>query len=84
MAPLRTREIRGANVAYLAQSAAATFNPAITIGEQVTESAVLHGIFTQKMQPGAQSSCTMHWSCRMRTVLVSGIPIRSPVVSYSG
>ncbi len=48
MAPLRTREIRGANVAYLAQSAAATFNPAITIGEQVTESAVLHGIFTQE------------------------------------
>ena len=48
MAPLRTREIRGASVAYLAQSAAATFNPAITIGEQVTESAVLHGIFKQE------------------------------------
>ncbi|MCP3689785.1 MAG: dipeptide ABC transporter ATP-binding protein [Gammaproteobacteria bacterium] len=47
MAPLRQREIRGANVAYLAQSAAATFNPAITIGEQVTESAVLHGVLTQ-------------------------------------
>ena len=46
-APLRTREIRGAKVAYLAQSAAATFNPAITIGEQVTESAVLHGILSQ-------------------------------------
>ncbi len=48
MEPLRQREIRGANVAYLAQSAAATFNPAITIGEQVTESAVLHGIMTQE------------------------------------
>lgn len=48
MAPLRMREIRGANVAYLAQSAAATFNPAITIGEQVTESAVLHGQLTQE------------------------------------
>ena len=47
MAPLRQREIRGAKVAYLAQSAAATFNPAITIGEQVTESAVLHGILSQ-------------------------------------
>ncbi len=46
--PLRQREIRGAKVAYLAQSAAATFNPAITIGEQVTESAVLHGILTQE------------------------------------
>ncbi len=48
MAPLRQREIRGTNVAYLAQSAAATFNPAITIGEQVTESAVLHGVLTQE------------------------------------
>ncbi len=48
MAPLRQREIRGANVAYLAQSAAATFNPAITINEQVTESAVLHGVLSQE------------------------------------
>ncbi|MEM7564799.1 MAG: ABC transporter ATP-binding protein, partial [Pseudomonadota bacterium] len=46
--PLRQRDIRGAKVAYLAQSAAATFNPAITIGEQVTESAVLHGVLTQE------------------------------------
>ncbi len=46
--PQRQREIRGASVAYLAQSAAATFNPAITIGEQVTESAVLHGLLGQQ------------------------------------
>ena len=43
-----TRALRGAKVAYLAQSAAATFNPALTIGEQVTESAVMHGILTQE------------------------------------
>jgi peptide/nickel transport system ATP-binding protein len=48
MPPLRQREIRGSNVAYLAQSAAATFNPAITIGEQVTESAVIHGVLDQE------------------------------------
>ena len=48
MSPLEQREIRGGNVAYLAQSAAATFNPAITIGEQVTESAVLHGRLNQQ------------------------------------
>jgi len=48
MDPLDQRDLRGKNVAYLAQSAAATFNPAITIGEQVTESAVLHGILTQE------------------------------------
>ncbi len=48
MPPLDQREMRGKNVAYLAQSAAATFNPAITIGEQVTEPAVLHGVMTQE------------------------------------
>ena len=48
MAPIEQRDMRGQKVAYLAQSAAATFNPAITIGEQVTESAVIHGILSQK------------------------------------
>ena len=48
MEPLEQRALRGHRVAYLAQSAAATFNPAITIGEQVTESAVLHGVLTQE------------------------------------
>ena len=43
----RKRQLRGENVAYLAQSAAATFNPALKIGEQVTESAVLHGAMDQ-------------------------------------
>lgn len=46
--PQEQRAIRGNKVAYLAQSAAATFNPAITIGEQVTEAAVLHGTLTQE------------------------------------
>ena len=31
----RKRQLRGEHVAYLAQSAAATFNPALKIGEQV-------------------------------------------------
>jgi len=48
MSDEETRALRGAKVAYLAQSAAATFNPALTIGEQVTESAVMHGILTQE------------------------------------
>ncbi len=42
------RLMRGQQVAYLAQSAAATFNPALTIGEQVTESAILHGLLNQE------------------------------------
>lgn len=47
MLPDQQRALRGRRVAYLAQSAAATFNPALTIGEQVTESAVLHGLMGQ-------------------------------------
>ena len=43
MPPEEQRALRGQRVAYLAQSAAATFNPALTIGEQVTESPILHG-----------------------------------------
>ncbi len=48
MQPLSVRDLRGRRVAYLAQSAAATFNPALKIGEQVTESSVRHGILTQE------------------------------------
>ena len=42
------RELRGQQVAYLAQSAAAAFNPALTIGEQVTESTVMRGLMDQE------------------------------------
>lgn len=42
------RKLRGRRISYLAQSAAATFNPALTIGEQVTESAVLHGVMDRQ------------------------------------
>ena len=37
------RKIRGNNVAYVAQSAAASFNPAHTLSEQFAESPVQHG-----------------------------------------
>lgn len=47
MTPPQHRELRGRKVAYLAQSAAANFNPAFRIGEQVTESAVLHGLMSR-------------------------------------
>lgn len=38
------RQIRGKRIAYVAQSAAAAFNPALTIGEQVVEAAQAHGL----------------------------------------
>jgi peptide/nickel transport system ATP-binding protein len=38
------RDIRGRHVCYVAQSAAAGFNPSMRLGEQVIEATVLHGI----------------------------------------
>jgi peptide/nickel transport system ATP-binding protein len=38
------RDFRGRRVAYVAQSAAAAFNPALTIGSQVIETALIHGV----------------------------------------
>ena len=43
MAPGELRALRGRRVAYLAQSAAATFNPSMTVGFQVIETAVVSG-----------------------------------------
>lgn len=42
------RKLRGAEVTYVAQSAAASFNPAKKIMEQVIEGSVSHGRFTRK------------------------------------
>ena len=42
------RRLRGAEVTYVSQSAAASFNPAKQIMEQVTEAAILQGKFTRK------------------------------------
>ncbi|MCZ6771764.1 MAG: ATP-binding cassette domain-containing protein, partial [Proteobacteria bacterium] len=42
LTPEQKRGIRGNRVAYVAQSAAAAFNPALSIGYQVTESARIH------------------------------------------
>ena len=42
------RSLRGGEVTYVSQSAAASFNPAKPIMEQVTEAAVRHGKFTRK------------------------------------
>ena len=44
MTTAQRREVRGKDVAYVAQSAQASLNPAITIGEQVGEGLVIHGI----------------------------------------
>ena len=40
--------LRGARIAYIAQSAAAAFNPARSLIDQVTESAVTHGLMSRR------------------------------------
>ncbi len=42
------RRIRGARVCYVAQSAAAAFNPAHRLGDQVVEATVKHGLMTKE------------------------------------
>ncbi len=42
------RTIRGAKVCYVAQSAAAAFNPAHRLGEQVIEASLRHGIMSRE------------------------------------
>jgi peptide/nickel transport system ATP-binding protein len=41
------RAIRGTRVAYVAQSAAAAFNPAMTLGDQICEGPVRHGLMSR-------------------------------------
>jgi peptide/nickel transport system ATP-binding protein len=40
------RKLRGPSIAYIAQSAAASFNPAISLMDQVCEVPVLHGVLS--------------------------------------
>jgi len=40
------RKLRGPKISYIAQSAAASFNPAMTLMQQVCEAAVVHGVLT--------------------------------------
>lgn len=40
----RVRDLRGSKICYVAQSAAAAFNPAHRLGDQIVEATVLHGV----------------------------------------
>ena len=46
--PKALRKLRGKTVCYVAQSAAAAFNPAHTLMEQVIETTLLHGLATRQ------------------------------------
>src|ERR1700709_2381589 len=42
------RDMRGKSIAYIAQSAAASFNPSMTLMDQVCEAPVTHGVMTRQ------------------------------------
>jgi peptide/nickel transport system ATP-binding protein len=44
---LQRRNFRGKSIAYIAQSAAASFNPAMTLMDQVCEAPVTHGVMNR-------------------------------------
>lgn len=46
MSARQRRELRGPGVAYVAQSAAASFNPAMTLFQQISEVPIRHGIMS--------------------------------------
>jgi peptide/nickel transport system ATP-binding protein len=48
LSPCQLREFRGNKVAYIAQSAAASFNPGMRILDQVIEPVVIHGTMKRK------------------------------------
>ncbi|MDU6389803.1 MULTISPECIES: ABC transporter ATP-binding protein [Pantoea] len=48
LSPQQLRAFRGNKVAYIAQSAAASFNPGMKIIDQVIEPVVIHGTMTRK------------------------------------
>jgi peptide/nickel transport system ATP-binding protein len=45
---LQRRNFRGKSIAYIAQSAAASFNPAMTLMDQVCEAPVTHGVMNRR------------------------------------
>ena len=47
MSLTQQRQIRGMEIAYVAQSAAASFNPSRRLNDQVCESAILHGVMNK-------------------------------------
>ncbi|MGD0721237.1 MAG: ABC transporter ATP-binding protein [Roseiarcus sp.] len=44
---IQRRNFRGKSIAYIAQSAAASFNPAMTLMDQVCEAPVIHGVMSR-------------------------------------
>ena len=80
------RRCAAARVTYVAQSAAASFNPARTIMAQVIETALIHGVMLARARRRRRrvELFARPRAARARDVSASAIRIRSPAGSCSG
>ena len=81
--PSRLREIRGNSVSYVAQSAAAAFNPAHRLIEQFVEAPVQHGRCVQRTPHAAVRTSTGNWTFLIRIISATAFRIRFRAVSCS-
>ncbi len=77
------RALRGPKIAYIAQSAAASFNPAHTLMEQVCEASVRHGVLSRPRRGRRRSVCSSSSICQAPRRSAGAIPIRCLVDSSS-
>ena len=77
------RALRGPKIAYIAQSAAASFNPAHTLMEQVCEASVRHGVLSRQRLARKRSACSNSSICRARRRSARATRIRFPAASFS-
>ncbi len=77
------RHTRGKSIAYIAQSAAASFNPSMTLMDQVCEAPVVHGVMSRPKPRSTPANCSASCSFPTPTRSASATPTRSRAASCS-
>ena len=79
------RKLHGSRIAYVAQSAAASFNPAHRLIDQCVEATVDHGLRpADEAKAVMRVNCLRPCNCRTPTISATAIRTRYRVVSCSG
>jgi peptide/nickel transport system ATP-binding protein len=78
------RKIRGNRIAYVAQSAAASFNPAHRLIKQYAEAPVQHGVMSFEDAARKPRTSISGCCCPTLTTSATAIPTRFPAASCSG
>lgn len=83
LTPAQLRMFRGNKVSYIAQSAAASFNPGMKIIDQVIEPVVIHGTMTRKAAKVKALALFRELALPNPDTIGDRFPIRSQAGSYS-